>query len=529
MSALSLALSDLNSSKIRTLATRTLTGIRSVGGGLSEKTDDNWVVKTINVLKRINSWGNAVSGFLANAIGIAGKVTVTWVVHQLVGVARFVWNFNWNATDAELDAQYAAYQSMLMGQLGGTIGNAIGWAVCGAGPGLIMLKFNKLLALRMLKEVGEEALDELVANLRVLVQQAAQLGMRKTLINTYKNGRRLLKELLADPNGVGAKFARSIGIDPNRAKQWGEKGNKPWSFAIGLDNWVETIKDPGWQALTEESIEEFFDACSEAFYVVANAADQYMLEQKLAKETLLGDEELVEIQPNRDNEEEKIIIAGPSELIKPVIVQTLTQHQLLEERDLGVWVGEPLREALIAPPISLQLRVILTDVQGKWTGAKRVQITIPDVQRSRIDWGRLKAAVGGQNGYMWGSYFCKARLSGGQRLELYASTESEGVDRLVELAYFTNQEILGITAVKELKEGKRKTISALYKQPTRIYPYGFTIINQQKVLNEESGRAQMSGIYKRKKTSLIPLHTSRKPADFEEILQELFYTPGPDS
>jgi hypothetical protein len=532
MSVLSLALDDLKSSKIRTLATNTLTGIRSVGGGLSEENKDedgsNWIVKTIDGLKRINSWGNSVSGFLANALGITAKVSVTWIVHQIVGLGRFVWNFNWNATDAELDAQYAAYKIMLMGQLGGTIGNAIGWAVCGAGPGLIMLKFNKLLALRILKEVGEEALDELVANLRVLVQQGAQLAMRQTLITTYKSGRRLLKELLTDPNGVGGKFAKSLGIDQNRVKKWGEKGNKPWSFAIGLENWLETIKDPGWQNLTEELIEEFFDACSEAFYVVANAADQYMMEQKLAKDSLLGDQELVEIQPNRDNDKERIIIAGPAELIKPTIVQTLTQHQLLEERDLGMWVGEPLREALIAPPISIQMRVILTDLSGVWTGRKRVQITIPDVRRERIDWERLKAAIGGQNGYMWGSYRCKARLSGGNFMELYAATEAEGVDRLNELAYFTNQEILGITAVRELREGKRKTLDALYKNPTRIYPYGFTVINQQKVLNEESGRAQMSGIYKKKKTSMILLHTSTRPDDFSEIIQDLFYIPGPN-
>lgn len=408
MSALSLVLTDLNSSKIRTLVTNSLAGIRSVTGGLSEETKgengSSWIVKTI---KKVNGWGASVSGFLLNALGFVGSVSVTWIVHQLVGLARFVWNFDWNSTDEQLDAQYAAYQTMLMGQLGGTIGNAIGWAVCGAGPGLIMLKFNKLLALRILKEVGEEAMDELVSNLRVLVQQATQLAMRKTLITTYKNGRRLLKELLRDPNGVGGKFAKSIGIDPNRAKQWGEKGNKPWSFAIGLDNWIETIKDPGWQNFTEELIEEFFDACSEAFYVVANAADQYMMEQKLSQASLLGDQEFVEITPNRDNEEEKIIIAGPAELIKPTIVQTLAQHQLLEERDLGMWVGEPVREAMKSPPMSIQLRIIMSSKQKSVFKAKRVQITIPNVDRGRLNWLDIKQRVGGANGYMWGRYKAK--------------------------------------------------------------------------------------------------------------------------
>jgi hypothetical protein len=336
----------------------------------------------------------------------------------------------------------------------------------------------------------------------------------------------LLKEILLDPDGRGKVFREALGINPGRVKEWGEKGTKPWTFALALDNWIESIKNPIIENFTEELIEEFFDSCSEAFYVVANTADQYMMEQKLSQASLLGDQEFVEITPNRDVESEKIIIAGPAELIKPTIVQTLAQHQLLEERDLGMWVGEPLREALIAPPISIQIRVILTDLEGVWTGAKRVQITIPDVRRERISWERLKAAVGGQNGYMWGPYRCKARLSGGNSMELYSAVEAEGVDRLAELAYFTNQEILGITTVRELREGKRKTLDALYKKPTRIYPYGFTVINQQKVLNEESGRAQMSGVYKNRKTSMILLHTNSKPDDFNQVIQDLFYIPG---
>jgi hypothetical protein len=525
MSSLNLSLSNLNSGKIRTLATRTLDGIRAIGGAKTQNEDEDGNV-LVRIFNRVNKLGAGVSGFLLNAIGGGLQWTFTSIMTQVQMGVRYLWNFNWNATDAELDAQYVAYMSMLAGTLGGTIGNAVGWAVCGAGPGLIMMKFNKLLALRVMKEVGEEAVDELVANLRVLVQQSAQLVFRQTLITSYKNGRRLLKEILLDPDGRGKVFREALGINPSRVKEWGEKGTKPWTFALALDNWIESINNPIIENFTEELIEEFFDSCSEAFYVVANTADQYMMEQKLSQASLLGDQEFVEITPNRDDESEKIVIAGPAELIKPTIVQTLAQHQLLEERDLGMWVGEPLREALIAPPVSIQMRVLLTDTEGNARSKRRVQITIPDVQRSRIDWGRLKAAVGGQNGYMWGAYRCKARLSGGNFIELYAATESEGVDRLVELAYFSNQEILGITAVKELKEGKRKTISALYKQSTRIYPYGFTVINQQKVLNEESGRAQMSGIYKKRKTSMILLHTSSKPDDFEEILQELFYIPG---
>ncbi|MBE9239683.1 hypothetical protein [Synechocystis salina] len=417
---------------------------------------------------------------------------------------------------------------MLAGTLGGTIGNAVGWAVCGAGPGLIMMKFNKLLALRVLKEVGEEALSELVNNLRMLVQQSAQLVFRQTLIVSYKNGRRLLKEILLDPDGRGKVFRDALGINASRVKEWGEKGTKPWTFALALDNWIESIKNPAIENFTEELIEEFFDSCSEAFYVIANTADQYMLEQKLSQTTLLGDQEFVEITPNRDYEEEKIIIAGPAELIKPTIVQTLAQHQLLEERDLGMWVGEPVRQNITGSPLPIMLRVILSDREGVLSGAKRVQITIPDVRREKLGWNEIKSAVGGINGYMWGEWKTSARLDGGREISVYTASEDEGLDMVAKLAVFSNQEIIGITSVRERREGARKRLDALRKKPTRIYPYGFTILNQQKVINEEAGTATLSGVYQRRKTSLIPLWTDAQPAGYSELVAELFRSPGAD-
>ncbi|QHV00002.1 hypothetical protein BWK47_07595 [Synechocystis sp. CACIAM 05] len=527
MSSLNLSLSNLNSGKIRTLATRTLDGIRAIGGAKTQNENDDGNI-LVRIWNKVNKLGAGVSGFLLNAIGGGLQWTFTSIMTQVQMGVRFLWNFNWNATDAELDAQYAAYMNLLAGTLGGTIGNAVGWAVCGAGPGLIMMKFNKLLALRVLQEVGEEALDELMANLRVLVQQAAQLAFRQTLITSYKNGRRLLKEILLDPNGRGKVFREALGINTDRVKEWGEKGTKPWSFAIALDNWIESIKNPLIQNFTEELIEEFFDSCSEAFYVVANTADQYMMEQKLGQASLLGDQEFVEITPNRDNEEEKIIIAGPAELIKPTIVQTLAQHQLLEERDLGMWVGEPVREAMKSPPMSIQLRIIMSSKQKSVFKAKRVQITIPNVDRGRLNWLDIKQRVGGANGYMWGRYKAKAQLSGGHSMFIWAATDADAVDRITMLATLSNEEILGITVTEEKREGSRLRLEALRKQPTRIYPWAMTIINQQKVLSEESGIAQLSGVYQRRQKSLIPLHTATRPDNYSELIADLFRIPGPN-
>jgi hypothetical protein len=94
------------------------------------------------------------------------------------------------------------------------------------------------------------------------------------------------------------------------------------------------------------------------------------------------------------------------------------------------------------------------------------------------------------------------------------------------LAIFSNQELEGVTVIEERKEGRRRTLNALYKEPTRIYPYAVTIVNQQKILNEESGLATLSGTYSRKEKSMIPLHTLTKPDNFQETIADLFLIPG---
>ena len=82
----------------------------------------------------------------------------------------------------------------------------------------------------------------------------------------------------------------------------------------------------------EELIEEFQDSCAEAWYVVANATDEWIQQQRFAKEVIHGELDVLEIYPDRENEEEKIILAGPQELLKPAIVNTITNYQLIEER-----------------------------------------------------------------------------------------------------------------------------------------------------------------------------------------------------
>lgn len=528
MSIATLAKTSLSSLPIRTVTTggasvRTIGGIDITGPDKPGPT----------LLQRLQRLTGFIFPILSPVLGAVAQT----VVSLFVQATNFVMNFNWNATDKELDARLKQDMARLGGLVGGTLGNAFGWLLCGVVPGLVIYKFNPLLGLKVLKDVGEEGLEELAFNLATLVRSVLASAATRIVIESYKGMRRFLKAWANDQANIplganvnaGLKFLEVLvpGIK-GKIKRWGEEGSKPWTFAKARDELIEKLPDGFIEEFAEEFVEETWDACVEALYVVAADVDQWMLEQQIEKEFKNGPEEVVEIRPNRENEEEKIVLAGPQELIKPIIAQTMVQHQMLDERDLGLWVGEPLRKTMIAPPFPIMLRVILSDREGILNGAKRVQITVPDVKREKLGWNDIKAAVGGPNGYMWGPWRTNARLDGGSEIHVYTASEQEGLDLITRMAIFSQQEIVGITSVRERREGARRRLDTLQKQPTRIYPYGFTILNQQKVLNEEAGTATLSGVYQRRKTSIIPLWTDTQPDGYSELIAELFRSPGAD-
>ncbi|NJK27285.1 MAG: hypothetical protein HC925_00025 [Coleofasciculaceae cyanobacterium SM2_3_26] len=51
-------------------------------------------------------------------------------------------------------------------------------------------------------------------------------------------------------------------------EKWGEPGQEPWSFAIAVESFVESIDNKYLQAFTEEAIDSFIDSCTESVLVL---------------------------------------------------------------------------------------------------------------------------------------------------------------------------------------------------------------------------------------------------------------------
>lgn len=329
--ALTFDLSKLTSRKVRSdIGTRIIKGIE---GRIESKSDN----EAINFLGWALGGLTSLSGFLLSKAG--ELFAFSWVKFWswVTATRQFIWNFNWNATDEQLNTSIRAQWAAIGGQIGGTLGNTFGYLACGILPGMVIAAFNEPLGAVVLAKVGEEALEELLENLGALFNTALRLGTQILITETFKTARKLIKsnsKLVGKLLGKGAEKA---------IQAWGSKDSKPWSFALSNE---ETFNkrfgsDGFWREAVEEAQEEADEACIEAGYVVANAVDTYLSAQMLVREKtpILGHTRYVEITPNRENPDEKIVLGGSEELLKPQIIQVLSTYEQFNGRDLGVIYG----------------------------------------------------------------------------------------------------------------------------------------------------------------------------------------------
>lgn len=478
-----------------------------------------------NILTWVWNAGKQFVGLLGEAFKLIGtSFTALWGL--IVASVQFIWNFNWNITDKELDQQLQNSFNVITSMLGGTLGNAFGYLACGVLPGAAIFSFNEPLGAYVLANVAEEFAEELIANINVLIRYCFISGVQALFMWAFKNVRKLIRSNVAFVQAVfGDKAARAV-------QAWGQPNSKPWSFAKALDDKVESIPNKAVQDFIEEFLEEAWEGCVEAGYVVANSLDSYIAQQRLAsqQQLILGRQRYLEVQPDRSNDRERIILAGPEQPLRTALVQTLSNYQLIENRDVGQLVGMPADDYLRAKPQSIRLVITFFSVQQPpWKappGQKLVTATyaIPDVKRSKCDWETIKLACGGKNGYMWGRFRSTGSLSNGRQMQVMGATADEAEDRLRALVTLSEA-----TLVKKPtpSEDKTEDASGTYvKQAIRVYPAYFTIMNQYQVPGARDSSIRLNnGNYARRQDRIL-LWTDEKPFGTDELIQELLRKPG---
>lgn len=475
------------------------------------------------------SFGGWIIGKIVSSISFS--FTEIWGL--IVQGVTFIYNFNWNSTDEQLDQYIKGMQNALVAQFGGTIGNLFGWVACGLAPSAGIFVHNELLGAYLLKQVGEEALDEFLANMSNLIFASARLLIQQTITTLFKNGRRVIKTIdkVINPASWGIPVLDKLLPDFTRMIDgWGEEGSKPWSFAIQVENAIESIPILGVQSFIEEFYEEFLDSCVEAGYVVAQGLDSWVLQQQMTADRVNGEQSVVEIQPDREIEDERIVLAGGQNHLRSQLPQVMANYHMIENRDIGQWVGETIRDSTRAAPSELTVRLILYSRKTPpYSKAKQsATITLHDFKRSKLDWDIIKKALGGKNGYTYGRFRATARLDSGRQLVVYASTEKEAEDRILELEKLVEPDIQTLSIAEEKKSGAKANGKPLQKEPIKIYPAYFYIQSKQRILNESTdaqGFQTLDGTWNSRRFT-IELFPDEKPFDFEEIVADALRTRG---
>jgi hypothetical protein len=489
--------------------------------------NSNFLKKTFSAGREIvtTAIGGSWKGFLIGGL-MSAIPSLTWSLSGLwslfVDASLELYYFDWNVPDDRIDQQAKQRWQIYGSLLGGTAGSAIGFAVCGIVPASSLYLFNEELAQYVLKEVGEEAFEELTFNFAYALRLSVRNLTRQTFGWMYKGARRWLK----DENNPVGRLIFGDRIDEVR-KTWGASDAPSWSFAQAVDERIEKIPNQFWQNFTEELIEEAIDACIEAGYVVANSAESFYARQRLAETWTKEPARVVEVQPNRANEEEKIILAGPESDVRGQLPAVLATHQMIEDRDIGQIVGQPLDDYIRPRPFEgLRLQFKLYSLKSPpyaRRGESRlveVNVQVSDVTRAAIDWDKLRVACGGPNGYLWGRFRAHAILTNGHPLTCYGGTPDEAEDALRRFLVLSSAELKTLTITEEKREGERLINPKLYKEVTKVYPAFVTIINRERTLAKDRGHPSLNGNFVDKKAR-FDLWRSVKPPDFEQKVTEL--------
>jgi len=426
-------------------------------------------------------FGNFLISGITGLISFSFTKLWSWIVSSV----QFIYNFDWNVSDTAIDKQIEGLWNSFGGILGGSIGRAIGWIGCGLVPAATVFSFNQSMGAYLLKEVGEQALDEMLDAVSEVINAGFRMGAQATFLWLYKDVRRALK----DPDNIFGKGLRAI-MGEKTVENWGT--GESWTIAKAVEKKIEAIPNVFWRNFTEEMLEEGSEACIEAGFAVAGGIDAWLAQQAMQRNWPLGSDRTVEITPDRSTPDERIILSGSEAVLRPAIVQVMATHQLLGNRDVGVLINGTPVDDTVTPGV--QERRLIIEFKEKtappWVmpsgkRARRRQITVFSVKRG-LTWEEVKLAA---KQYTSGQRLVNARLTDGHQMQCYASTKNEGLQKIEELLKLSTAELLP-NGVRD--SGYVDPTARRRELPYLVYPSKAVLV-WKKRSPDQDGREDLAG------------------------------------
>lgn len=230
----------------------------------------------------VGAIGAFLSFPLLAQIGIL--LTLSALFTFVITTIQVLWTFDWLKSDEDIDKEVKQAFDNLYGLTGGLLGKSLGYLVCGALPGTVQFAFNKSVGAAIFDNLGEEAKQELSAQLAALARATFRAFMNAYIGKQFKSARRYLKKKPDHP--ISKAVRKEIG--EKAFKRWGEKQDEQFTLAKKLEKRVDRIKDPNLKKFTEQFLEEFSEGCIEAGYIVVNTVESAMATQAMMNKRKAG-------------------------------------------------------------------------------------------------------------------------------------------------------------------------------------------------------------------------------------------------
>lgn len=484
---------------------------RSVGerkispGGAIESAGDG------GIIQRILGVGRRLIGFLSNVVGF-----VTWSFTRVFGwmVERFMElrTFDWNASDAEIFNMIRSNNLSLAAVYGGSAGSIAGWFTVlsvGAGLGMIFPVIGgKMLAAAIANNVTEEGLEEILSTLRASFGQTIGTVSRNAALMTYVGLRRFIKRPGILDRIFGSEAAQTI------RENWGAPGGESWTIAEAIEEKIEEIPNDFARIFTEEFLEEFEESFIEGGYIVAGTLDEFWIANQQGHKAAQGPERKILLTPDNRANDETLLLQGKQNGLIPIVRQTLANHQLVYNRDMGQIVGQPAVDWYRA---NFQRRRLTIRFRSKerppWrnddgTRLKEATYSIPDFKTSAT-WRKIKRAA---RAYNWGRFRATANLDNGRQMAVYGGSEREAKDKLYDLLELSDANIVTLSITEEVLRNH-----ALRKETTKMYPHSATLLVRRGSV-DLNGRTDLEGNTFDEHVDTFALWVDDEPEDMPEFL-----------
>jgi hypothetical protein len=450
------------------------------------------------------NWFFDIAGRFVGWLGIKAGAFLQWglsnIANWLVQGAIQLYYFDWNQSDAAIAAQIKSNNLAIARSAGAAAGTALAWTVCTAVGALVEFTFPVLRG-RVVAELAAEGSSEAYGAIRAfLAQTTASLGQNLTLWG-YSNVRKFL-----NPNG-----------------DYNKPGAKPYILADELDKKIDKISNEYLKNAAQGFKEAAEDALMDCFYtmgyLIKMGVDDHYATTKVALANQLGTERTIEITPDKEVPNEKIIMHGNEALLKTGINTTLATHKMVRNRDIGMMVGQPAEDFLKGNTVYRKLVLVFRDAEKppwnlttqskdgktKVKRGKTFSCSIPDAIQG-LSWEKIKEFA---KPFQWGEHSCTVKLDNNRAMTVYGATKATAEKQM--------KLFLKLTTAKAIswhfhEEGEKKNPN-LIKRSLQVYPFRATLLVRKDNVDGDPDINLASGKKLDEKKYILDLWPDKKPAD----------------